>query len=238
MRPRPCSRSTNGQPVGSFGAIASYSTYAAHPISTGTGGLCTTNDAGLLEIMKSLINHGRDPVYTRIDDDAGKEGPELDRIVKGRFSFTRLGHSFRSGELEAAVGLGQLGEWKSDWNRREAIVDALHRGLAPLTRHLCLPRARPGAEHGYMFYAITILDPGCERADLLGFLERRAVETRELLPLINQPVYRRMFGNLDAEYPVAASLNERAFYIGCHSDMTDEDVAHTVSCFLEYFGTS
>ena len=59
-----------GRPVGSFGDVGCFSTYVAHVISTGVGGLCTTNDLELLAVMKSLMNHGRDAVYTRIDDDA------------------------------------------------------------------------------------------------------------------------------------------------------------------------
>ncbi len=48
-----------GRPVGSFGDIAAFSTYIAHVISTGVGGLCTTNDPELLVLLKSLMNHGR-----------------------------------------------------------------------------------------------------------------------------------------------------------------------------------
>ncbi len=59
-----------GRPVGSFGDVGCFSTYVAHVISTGVGGLCTTNDLELLAVMKSLMNHGRDSIYTRIDDDA------------------------------------------------------------------------------------------------------------------------------------------------------------------------
>ncbi len=48
------------RPVGSFGDIGCFSTYAAHMITTGVGGLCTTNDPELIVVLKSLMNHGRD----------------------------------------------------------------------------------------------------------------------------------------------------------------------------------
>ena len=49
-------------------------------------------------------------------------------------------------------------------------------------------------------------------------------------------IYRKLFGNLDQDYPVSARLNETAFYIGCHPEMTDADVGHIVETFHEYFG--
>ena len=66
------------------------------------------------------------------------------------------------------------------------------------------------------------------------FLEEHAIETRYLLPLINQPVYRDLFGNLETKYPIAASLNRNAFYIGCHPEMSDDDVEYVIERFHQY----
>jgi dTDP-4-amino-4,6-dideoxygalactose transaminase len=74
-----------------------------------------------------------------------------------------------------------------------------------------------------------------ERAALIQFLEERQIETRYLLPLLNQPVYNELFGDLEPDYPVAANFNRRAFYIGCHAGMTDEEVDHILDCFHTYF---
>ena len=83
----------------------------AHVITTGVGGVCTTDDLELLTLMKSLMNHGRDAVYTRIDDDMdAARAVELSRFAARRFSFIRLGHSFRATEMEAALGIAQLEE--------------------------------------------------------------------------------------------------------------------------------
>jgi dTDP-4-amino-4,6-dideoxygalactose transaminase len=224
-----------GQPVGSFGDIGCFSTYIAHMITTGVGGLCTTNDPELLVCLKSLMNHGRDSIYIRIDDDEQAQGGELFRIANNRFSFIRLGHSFRCTEMEAALGLGQLWQWEAFNSRRQLVVKRLNEGLSRLERHLQLPKPRPGAEHGYMFYPLVIINPEIRRDDLILFLEERAIETRYLLPLINQPVYKTLFGNLDEQYPIAAWLNRNAFYIGCHPEMSDDDVEYVIECFHQYF---
>ncbi len=225
-----------GRPVGSFGDIGCFSTYAAHMITTGVGGLCTTNDPALIVILKSLMNHGRDSIYIRIDDDKGVKGEDLFQIANSRFSFIRLGQSFRATEMEAALGLAQLEEREDSCARRQKVVARLNEGLKGLSEeYLQLPKPRPGSEHSYMFYPLSIINPRIQRADLIRYLENHGIETRYLLPLINQPIYRQLFGNLDEQYPIATRLNETAFYIGCHPSLTDDDVEYVIDRFWDFF---
>lgn len=225
----------HGKPVGSFSDIGCFSTYVAHMINTGVGGLCTTSDPELYVILKSLMNHGRDSIYTRIDDDLGVDGPRLFDIARSRFSFVRLGHSFRATEMEAALGLAELEDREQNCNRRREVTAELTEGLAPLREHLQLPAPRPGVEHAYMFYPMVVVNPKVTRDEVIRHLEEHGIETRYLLPLINQPVYRKLFGNLDSEYPVAAWLNDRAFYIGCHPEMSSRDVAYIIETLHNFF---
>lgn len=224
-----------GRPVGSFGDIACFSTYAAHLITTGVGGVSTTNDPELLVLMKSVMNHGRDSIYIRMDDDRGAQGEQLFRIANSRFSFIRLGHSFRCTEMEAALGLAQLEERDALLARRQQIAGRLSEGLADLEEYLQLPRPRPDSDHAYMMYPLRIVNRRLRRAELIQYLEENRIETRYLLPLINQPFYTKLFGNLDLKYPVAAALNDTAFYIGSHPDMNDTDVEYVIGHFHKYF---
>jgi len=225
-----------GRPVGSFGDIGCFSTYAAHIISTGVGGLCVTSDPELIVLLKSLMNHGRDARYIRIDDDAVLHGSELFEVVQRRFRFSRLGHSFRATEMEAAIGLAQFEEREQAWNRRRDIVARLNAGLSVLQPRLQLPTPRPRTENAYMFYPIVVADAQVRRDDLIQHLEDRQIETRYLLPLINQPLYRDLYPNLEARFPVASWLNENAFYIGCHPEMSNTDVDYVIGQFHAYFG--
>jgi len=186
--------------------------------------------------MKSFINHGRDTVYTRIDDDADLERAHALDIPARRFSFVRLGHSFRATEMEAALGVAQLEELPARHARRMAIVARLTEGLRPLDDVLQLPKGREGSEHGFMFYPLVVREPAVSRDALVDHLEGHGVETRHLLPLVTQPVYERLFGNLGARYPVAASLDDTAFYVGCQPELSDDDVDYVVACFRAYFG--
>ncbi|MDQ3041753.1 MAG: DegT/DnrJ/EryC1/StrS family aminotransferase [Acidobacteriota bacterium] len=227
--------SDKGKPVGSFGDIGCFSTYAAHMITTGVGGLCTTNDPELIVMLKSLMNHGRDSIYITIDDDKAAKGEALFQIANSRFSFVRLGQSFRCTEMEAALGIAQFEEHEQSCARRLEVVGQLNEGLADLQNFIQLPRPRPESTHSYMFYALTILDERVKRDDLIRFLEDNSIETRYLLPLINQPIYQKIFGNLEDEFPVAARLNQNAFYIGCHPDIRDDEVEYVVEKFHQFF---
>lgn len=224
-----------GRPVGSMGDIGCFSTYASHMITTGVGGLCTTNDPELIVLLKSIMNHGRDSIYIRIDDDKGATGADLFEIANRRFSFVRLGQSFRATEMEAAVGVAQLEERHESMARRRQNVARLNAGFAELEEHLQLPHPRPDSEHSYMFYALAILNPKILRDDLILYLETNGIETRYLLPLINQPIYREIFGNLDEQFPVAAQLNKTAFYIGCHPDLTDGEIDFVIEHIKQFF---
>jgi len=224
-----------GRPVGSMSDIGCYSTYVAHIITTGVGGFCVTDDAELIVTLKSLMNHGRDSIYTRIDDDAGREGKALFEIADRRFSFVRLGYSYRCTEMEAALGLAQLESREADWQRRRVITQRLCAGLSPLSDMLQLPVERDGAEHAWMFFPLVLRGPSIERSAIIQYLEDHHIETRYLLPLLNQPVYKELFGDLEPNYPVAANLNRQAFYIGCHAGMTDEEVDYILDCFHSFF---
>lgn len=227
--------SDRGQMVGSFGDIGCFSTYAAHMITTGVGGLCTTNDPELIVMLKSLMNHGRDSIYIRIDDDKTVKGEKLFQIADSRFSFVRLGHSFRCTEMEAALGIAQIEEREQSCARRLEIVQKLSKGFSELQNFLQLPFPRPHSTHSFMFYPLKIINEQVRRDDLIRFLEDNSIETRYLLPLINQPVYREIFGNLDENFPVAANLNENAFYIGCHPELSDDDVEYVIEKFHLFF---
>ncbi|MDE2143656.1 MAG: DegT/DnrJ/EryC1/StrS family aminotransferase [Elusimicrobia bacterium] len=222
-----------GRKVGSLGDIGCFSTYVAHYIVTGVGGLATTSDPDLYIRLRSLMNHGRDSIYLSIDDDKGRKGARLHEVVAKRFQFVSVGHSFRATELEAALGLAQLEEKGGIVKARVAMARRLTAGLKEFEHRLQLPACPPDRDHTFMLYGLLLR--GADKTPLVNFLEDRGVETRDMLPLINQPVYRKIFGNLDSRYPVAASLNRSAFYIGCHQYMTSADADYVIEQFRAYF---
>lgn len=224
-----------GRKVGSLGDVGCFSTYIAHYIVTGVGGLATTSDPDLAVRLRSLMNHGRDSIYLSIDDDKDATGKKLHEIVSKRFQFVSVGHSYRATELEAALGLAQLEEKDAIVAARTGMAARLSAGLKEFESRLQLPFSPADRDHTFMLYGLVLKNE--DKAPLVNFLEDRGVETRDMLPLLNQPVYKKMFGDIESKYPVAKSLNRSAFYIGCHQYMTEKDADYVIEQFREYFRT-
>lgn len=224
-----------GRVTGSWGDVSCFSTYVAHLLVTGVGGFATTNDPGLAVRMKSLANHGRDAIYLSIDDDdrTDDERSFFD-VVDRRFKFVDVGYSYRATELEAAIGLAQLERWRESVALRQRNARLLSDHLAVFAKFLQLPSTRPETEHVFMMYPIVV-QPPVSRDALVHHLELHGIETRPLMPLLSQPVYLRLFGDLRSQYPVATAVEERGFYIGCHPALTSEDIAYVAEIFRGYF---
>ena len=216
-----------GKSVGSFGDIGCFSTYAAHHVVTGVGGLALTSDKNLAVMMRSLMNHGRDSIYISIDDDDGANGKRLREIMDRRFNFVRLGHSFRATELEAALGIAQMEVLAQSVRRRKKIARIISAGLKHLENRLQLPHLDT-EDYSCMGYPIVMLKES--KKSLTEHLEARGIETRDIPGLIHQPVYRHVIGGMSngKRFPVANWINESGFYVGCHPGMTDADAEKIV----------
>ena len=221
-----------GKMVGSWGDIACFSTYVAHLITTGVGGLSVTDNAEYAAKMRSLVNHGRDGIYISIDDDDDVSENKKREIISKRFKFDSVGHSFRVTELESALGLAQLENWQEMILARNANAFALSRMLGDLVNDIQLPSIVPGNEHDFMMYPIVLYNE--DKWKLCEHLEKNGVETREMMPLINQPVYKDLVG--DKSFTVAEWINSSGFYIGCHQGLTIHDMEYISDAIHDYFG--
>ena len=219
--------------VGSFGDIGCFSTYVAHYIVTGVGGLCTTSDSELAIILRSLANHGRDAIYINIDDDNKKTGTQFKEIIARRFNFVRYGFSYRCTEMEAALGLGQLRRKDSIIKRRKEIANSYIKGLEDLSDYIGFQETPKDVENVYMLFGI-ILRKG-SKMDLITYLEKNGIETRDLLPLVDQPIYNKYFKDKEKHYPVATFLSKHAFYIGCHQYISNKEIKYIIKTFHNYF---
>lgn len=212
-----------GRMVGSFGDFGCFSTYMAHIVTTGVGGLALTDDQENITRFRSLMNHGRNPRYLRIDDDRDLDETELLKVVWSRYEFHSLGQSFRATEMEAALGIGQIERVEERLAQRRQVAA----GLMEVLDHpdLQLPRTADGNEHAFMMFPILCRDPGV-RDRLVVALERAGVETRFLLPIIGQKCYEGVLEFPDGAFPNARHALANGFYIGSHPGMTDDDIAY------------
>lgn len=213
---------------GAFSDIACFSTYACHLIVTGVGGIAITNNSDYEQLMRSYANHGRDPYFLGGHSQKGKR-ITLELLQK-RFLYHRVGYSSRVSEFEAALGVAQLDRLNAILKKRQHNATLLERLLSPVWWNgtdgaLHLPRVIPvNRQHAFMMFPIVIKDDSIDRDLFCLYLERKGVETRPLMPLLTQPVYKNLWGDISWNYPVAYEATTRGFYVGCHQQLTDVDI--------------
>lgn len=207
------------------GDISCHSTYMAHHVTTGVGGMAVTDDARLNTLIRSYANHGRNehylPGYRSLG--LGKD------LLKKRFRFDLVGYSCRGTEFEAVLGLSQMPSLKKSVNDRRAVfidlLDALGKfdefSTVGVTSNTCM-----------MFPMVIKEKVKIDKYDLCLHLEKNGIETRDMMPITNQNCYKSLFDT--RHFSVAEHVNKNGFYIGCHPAMTNKDVTHIKNVFEQY----
>lgn len=213
----------DGRSVGSWGDTGCFSTYVAHLITGGVGGISTTSDPDLALHIRSLVNHG-------IDLAELPTGESYEPSFLGRnFTFSRVGHSYRITEMEAALLLPQLDTASTMLATRVHNAARLLNILSEYDGHVQLPKTRPNSGNSWMVYPIVMREDS--KVPIMSFLRQHGIECRDMLPLTNQPCYRfKQF-----LYPVADFINKHGFYIGCHQQLTDGAFEHIARVFEMWF---
>lgn len=197
-----------------WGTIVCFSTFSNHTIGAGAGGICVTNDKELDFLLFQQISHGRE------NENAGTDPQTMGE----RFRFSEWGESLKPSDLYAAVAMGAI-------DRRYEIVNAQRFNALRLSDLLYdLPLILPTMEnHTFMFYPI-IAKESVDVPKLLSHLHSNGVFTRRLMPITNQPVILKHFGfsqeEMDKQFPIAALINKRGFYVGSHPGLATEDIVY------------
>jgi CDP-6-deoxy-D-xylo-4-hexulose-3-dehydrase len=232
--------SINGRKAGSFGDIASFSFFVAHNMTTGEGGMITTNNTRLESACRSLREFGRcdqrDVSINRYySDDVLKD---FDR----RYVFDKLGYNVRMTDIAAAMGIEQLNKLDA-MNKQRRRNAALYRKILGqrAADFLDLPVEEPGCFHTYYTFPM-VLKEGVpfRRRELTEYMEARGIETRPLFAgcLPDQPAFRHTPGRVAGSLPNARFLRDNALFIGVHPDLEPQQVryaANTIVSFLKKY---
>jgi perosamine synthetase len=218
----------NGDLAGSIGDIGCFSFYMSHHITAGVGGMAITNNPQYANKMRSLVNHGWDRKEQPLFRD---EAADFDfETIKQRYYFTSIGYNFRATELEAAIALPQLQHLDKNVRQRVENAKVLTRRLRPFSDRLQLPKCPYSHSHSLMMYPIVLRNGN--KWDLIKHLEKNDIETREMLPLINQPCYKGLFNEDD--YPAAKWINELGFYVGCSQYLNENHMNYVADKIGEF----
>jgi perosamine synthetase len=194
-----------GRMTGSFGHMACFSFYANKIITTGEGGMVTTNDKDLAERLRLLRNLA---------------------FGKPRFLHQEAGYQFRMTGFQAALGRAQFAKIERFIEQKRRVAQVYNRLLADI-KGIRTPPELEGARNVYWMYAVTV-DPGygIDRDALARHLAENDVETRTFFcPMNMQPFLRRQAGFRDVPCPVAERLWEQGFYLPSACNLTEQAIA-------------
>ena len=235
-----------GKPVGSFGHLSTTSFYPAHHITMGEGGCVLTRTGPLKKIVESLRDWGRDcwcppgqdnTCGRRFDWQLG----ELPYGYDHKYVYSHIGYNLKMTDMQAAVGVAQLGKLTSFIDARNRNWQRLRDGLLHLEEFLILPEATPNSEPSWFGFALTVrADAPFTRFDLVQHLESRRIGTRQLFGgnLLRQPAYAGYDIRVSGDLTNADAITDGTFWIGVYPGLTGEMIdfmVETVTEFVEGF---
>lgn len=193
-----------GRKCGSMGTINAFSFYGNKIITTGEGGMITTDDDALAEKARSL--------------------KDLAHVPGHRFLHDKLGYNYRMTNLQAAVGLGQLEHIADFLKTKRWMAEEYSKRLAGIPG-LRLPITKDYAENVYWMYAVLVDDQlGMSRDELCQKLKECGVDTRDFfLPCHTQPVVQK-YTSQTGEFPISLDVAQRGFYLPSGLALTEEQI--------------
>ncbi|MCF7996561.1 MAG: UDP-4-amino-4,6-dideoxy-N-acetyl-beta-L-altrosamine transaminase [Chromatiaceae bacterium] len=201
----------DGEPVGN-GRHSDITVFSFHPvklITTGEGGLATTNNPELAERMSRLRSHGitRDPARMQVEPAGPWDYQQIE-----------LGYNYRITDIQAALGLSQLQRLDDYIARRHALAERYDQRLAELP--VRTPYQNPKHRSALHLYPIQVAD-GATRANSFQALRAAGIGVNvHYIPVHTQPDYQRL-GFAKGDYPVADAYYERTISLPLYPTLTE-----------------
>ncbi|HUZ46963.1 MAG TPA: lipopolysaccharide biosynthesis protein RfbH [Terriglobia bacterium] len=217
-----------GRRVGAFGDLATVSFYPAHHITMGEGGSVLTDQPLLKTLVESFRDWGRDcwcepgnqnTCGKRFDWQLG----DLPHGYDHKYIYSHIGYNLKATDLQAAVGVAQLGKLEGFIEARRRNFQTLYQGLKPLEEFFILPKATPGADPSWFGFPIAVRpDAPFTRAEAVRFLEGKKIATRSLFGgnLVRQPAYAEVPHRIIGDLANSDFAMERVFWIGVYPGLS------------------
>ena len=211
--------------VGSSADIACYSFYANKTITTGEGGMATTNDEELADRMRVMSLHG-------ISKDAwkrfSKEGSWYYEIVAPGFKYNMP-------DTAAAIGVNQLKKADSFHTERKRISEEFTKLLSDVPG-ITLPIERDDVKHSWHLYVIRIDKDLCgiSRNEFIEKLTEAEIGSSvHYTPLHMHPYYVEKFGFKKQDFPIASKLFEEIISLPIYPGLSDKEIQRIVDTIRE-----
>lgn len=189
----------HGKKAGTLGRIAGFSFFPDKNMTTGEGGMITTDDIELAEKCKILRKNGASKRYYNV----------------------YIGWNFKMPDINAALGLSQLQRIENIIERKNQIAKYYSEYLEQLDG-IVPPQINDYNRCTFMLYSILTKDNEQREKIRLG-LEKKGIETRINFPSMHlQPIYKELFGFSKGMLPISEDISERILGLPIFSNMTKE----------------
>jgi dTDP-4-amino-4,6-dideoxygalactose transaminase len=211
----------HGMPVGGLGLAAAFSFHPRKSVTTGEGGMVTTNDARLAETMNMLRNHG-----ASLSEEQRHHGPQPYLLPE----FNLMGFNYRMTDLQGAIGKVQFRKLDDFINEREAWARYYIDELAAIP-WLRLPKLHDKAviKHGWQSF-VTLVDPKKApkpRNEIMKFLHNNGIATRPGTHAVTTlGFYVNKLNVNPNDFPQARFAQEQTLAIPLHNKMVKEDYTY------------
>ncbi len=206
--------------VGSISDITCFSFYANKTITTGEGGIVTTDSDDLAARMRIMSLHG-------ISKDAWKR---FSAEGSWYYEITAAGFKHNMTDLAAAIGLHQLSKCDEFWEGRSRCADYYDRVFADVPE-VQTPTVAPGNQISWHLYVIQLqLDQlTIDRNEFISRLTAAGVGTSvHYMPLHMHPYYRETHGYQPDDLPVAKAAFERMISLPIYPKLSEDDLRYVV----------
>ena len=198
---------------GSFGQLSAFSFHPRKSLTTGEGGIVTTDDDELAERLRRLRNHGTE-----------RHG--------WRARFIEPGFNYRMSEMQAALGLSQVADFGELVARRRELASLLRhelRGIEGVT-----PQAEPdGHHHPYQSFVIT-LDDSIDRDNVIEHLLSTGIEsTLGTYAMHAEPAFMTRCSVQPGDLPNSYRLVEQTLALPLHHRIAEADLPFIASCLQQ-----
>ena len=225
--------------VGNFGDLATFSFYPAHHITMGEGGCVATGTPLLKTLAESFRDWGRDCwCEPGRDNTCGKRFEwQLGSLPCGfdhKYTYSHIGYNLKATDMQAAVGLAQMGKLDGFIEARRRNFERLRDGLRDVEEFFLLPDATPGSNPSWFGVPIAVKpDAPFSRNEVIRHLEERKIATRLLFGgnLLRQPAYRQVQHRVLGDLKNSDFVMNQVFWIGVYPGLTTEMLDYVVDVF-------
>jgi dTDP-4-amino-4,6-dideoxygalactose transaminase len=209
-----------GQMIGTIGDIICFSFYATKTITTGEGGMATTENPEWAERMRIMGLHG-------ISQDAWKR-----YTAEGLWYYEILypGYKYNLTDIAAAIGIEQLKKCDRFWGSRQRYAMLYNEGFRDVPG-IITPYVAPDVQHAWHLYVIQLdLEQlRISRNEFITLLKQQNIGTSvHFIPLHLHPYYRDTLGYRSEDLPNASSAFERIVSLPIYPRMTEADVQRVI----------